>query len=224
MNWKLFKLPMYLNEIEVIYQSCYDFESLYQVIEMIHSLTNVNLKAFCWEVLKNPPLIKSFVSIPASKRHHHSFPSGLLVHSLECAYIVSNNLSGMDALSQSEKEVTLVAALFHDIGKTQTLEMSGHSSLGRLIDHEQFTLMALAEPLKHLSLRWNKGAETLAYLLTWKHSMGICRFVGGNVIKFADHFSTSVSIRDMGFEDKPSYFSFTDLQTGSKRHYINRLN
>lgn len=62
-------------------------------------------------------LMIAFVSIPASKRHHHSYPRGLLTHSLQCALITMQNMSAMNELTQSEREVTLVAALLHDVGK-----------------------------------------------------------------------------------------------------------
>jgi len=223
LNWRLFKSTLSLEQLFPIYQACYDFESLYQLIELIEGLKIIPLRMFAREVLMDKALITAFVSIPASKRHHHSYPGGLLTHSLECAFITMQNLNAMNELRQSEKEVTIIAALLHDIGKTQTLSIDQHTDLGRLLDHEQFTLLALSEPLKALSSYWCKGAETFQYLLTWKPSMGFCRYVGGNVIKLADQLSTSASLRQMAFDKKPSYYSFSQLKIGQNTHYINRL-
>lgn len=163
------------------------------------------------------------MTLPASKRHHHSFPYGLLSHSLECSSITAQNMLSLENVSVSEIEITIISALLHDIGKTQTLNLTEHTSTGRLINHEAFTLSVMANQLKNLTDNWQKGAETLQYLLTWKTNMGFCRFLGGNVMKLADQLSTSASLRRMDFTDKPSYHYFSTLKIGKKQHYINRL-
>lgn len=146
------------------------------------------------------------------------------MHSLECALMTQQMVGSIINISTKEKEVAIVAALFHDVGKVKTLGSTQHTSTGRLIDHEQFTLMLLAEPLNSLQEYWEQGAETLQYLLTWKESQGVCRFVSGNAIKMADRLSTSASLRSMAFKDKPEYFHFAELNIGANKHYLNRLN
>jgi hypothetical protein len=222
-NWRLFKTTLMLTELYPLYQESYGFESLYQLIELVESLKIIPLRMFCRQVLNNDQLLKSFVSLPASKRHHHSYPGGLLAHSLECALIVARNLEILHDISRSEKETTIVAALLHDIGKTQTLGCQQHTSIGQLLDHEQFSLLVLAEPLSQLTRYWPKGAETLQYLLTWNQKMGFCRFVGGNIIKLADQLSTSSALRRMAFDGKPDYYHFSNLKIGEQNHYLNRL-
>lgn len=101
--------------------------------------------------------------------------------------------------------------------------MDGHTQLGRLMDHELFTLQVLAKPLSLLSKRWQNGTQTLQYLLTWKSSMGFCKYIGGNIVKMADQISTSASLRRMAFQGKPEYFSFSPMQTGNSLNYFNRL-
>ncbi len=222
-NWRLFKSTLDLQQLYPIYQSTYHFESLYQLFNLVESLQTIPLRMFGRAVLSDLRLMRSLVSIPASKRHHHSFPGGLLAHSLECAFIAAQNLDAIQDILKTEKEVTAVAALLHDIGKTQTLGSDQHTSIGRLLDHEQLTLLVLAEPLNQLTQYWPKGAETLQYLLMWNHKMGFCRYVGGNVIKLADQLSTSTSIRRKAFEGKPDYYNFSVLKIGQQSHYVNRL-
>ncbi len=222
-RWHLFKSTLELHQLHPIHQSSYNFESLYQLLELVESLKIIPLRMFCRQILGNVQIMQNLVSFPASKRHHHSYPGGLLDHSLECSVITGQNLNAIDDMSSSEKEVTLVAALLHDIGKTQTLGMEQHSSIGRLIDHEQLTLAVLAEPLTQLTTYWPKGAETLQYLLTWNHKMGFCKFVGGNIIKLADQLSTSTSLRRMAFDGKPNYYHSSVLKIGQQSHYLNRL-
>jgi hypothetical protein len=224
LNWRLFKSTLTLEQLFPIYQACYDFDSLYQLFELVESLKVIPLRMFAREVLMDRSLMTAFVSIPASKRHHHSFPGGLLMHSLECALMTQQTVESIINISIKEKEVAVVAALFHDVGKVKTLGASQHTSTGRLIDHEQFTLMLLSEPLNTLEAYWEQGSETLQYLLTWKESQGVCRFVSGNAIKMADRLSTSASLRSMAFKDKPEYFHFAELSIGSNKHYLNRLN
>lgn len=224
LNWRLFKSTLTLEQLFPIYQACYDFDSLYQLFELVESLRVIPLRMFAREVLMDKQLMTAFVSIPASKRHHHSFPGGLLMHSLECALMTKQTVESLIDISTKEKEVAIVAALFHDVGKVKTIGLTQHTSTGRLIDHEQFTLMLLSEPLNILEEFWEQGAETLQYLLTWKESQGVCRFVSGNAIKMADRLSTSASLRSMAFKDKPDYFHFAELSIGTNKHYLNRLN
>jgi len=224
LNWRLLKSTLTLEQLFPIYQACYDFDSLYQLFELVESLKVIPLRMFAREVLMDKPLMTAFVSIPASKRHHHSFPGGLLMHSLECALMTQQTVESIINISTKEKEVAVIAALFHDVGKVKTIEPTQHTSTGRLIDHEQFTLMLLAEPINTLNEYWKEGAETLQYLLTWTERQGVCRFVSGNAIKMSDRLSTSASLRSMAFNDKPDYYHFAELNIGSNKNFLNRLN
>ena len=222
-NSRIFQAMWNLPQMMTIFQSCYHFESLYQLLKVTQSLTMQSLIKFIHEVFLDINLMTLWVSLPASKQHHHSYPGGLLAHSLECALIAEQNVGMLTELSVKEKEVTVLAALLHDIGKTQTLGMQSHTSTGRLLDHEKLTLTTIGVPLAKLEQLWPQGSETLRYLLTWNISMGFCRFIGGNILKIADHLSTSASLRRMAFKDKPNYFHFAELQVGSKPQYLNRL-
>jgi hypothetical protein len=223
LQWRLFKLPMTLNDFQPIYNRCHDFPTLYRLIQLGHYLTVPALQTFFWQVFCNIPLMEAFVSIPASKSHHHSFPSGLLIHSMECAFFVQRQVSSISEFSQREGEVTLLASLFHDIGKTETLGQLTHTDTGHLIDHEALTLLVLSEPLTQLKRTWAQGAITLQYLLTWKPSHGFCQYVGGNLIKMADQTSTSLSLQRMAFKDKPDFYHYASVEAGSGRWFVNRV-
>lgn len=223
-NWHLFKSCLDFDYLNQFYQNCYHFDSVISLISLIENLKVHSLKNFCLEVLKDWELMKKFITIGASKRHHHSFPGGLLIHSLETAVITTQNIKLLpEEFSVHEKEVTIVAALFHDIGKTLTLGTQVHTNLGHMVHHDKLTLLVLANALVQLNTTWQKGAETLQYLLTWNPSEHYCKFVGGNIIKTSDQLSTSWSLRRMAFADKPQYFNFSSIKTGLKTHYVNRL-
>lgn len=222
-NTRIFQIHWKIHELMTVYQSAYHFDSLHLFLKLMSQFSIPAILQFCQALLDDLPLIARFVSLPASKQHHHSYPGGLLAHSLECALIAQQNVEILSELSIREKEVSVLAALLHDIGKTATLSMDGHTQVGRLMDHELFTLQLLAKPLSLLSNSWPNGIQTLQYLLTWKSSMGYCKYIGGNIVKMADQISTSASLRRMAFKGKPEYFSFSPVQTGNSLNYCNRL-
>lgn len=222
-NSRVFQIGWQIHQLMTIFRSCYHFEALFQLLKVVQKLTIPALVNFSHELLSDTDLMIRWVALPASKRHHHSYPGGLIAHSLECALIAEQNVAMLTELSEREKQITILAALLHDIGKTQTLTKNGHTATGRLIDHELLTLQILAKPLERLRRNWADGAHTLQYLLTWKTTMGFCKFVGGNIIRLADQISTSASLRRMAFEDKPEHYNYARIHTNSYTANLNRL-
>ncbi len=124
------------------------------------------LRTFVDAVLANDLLALPFLRLPGSRRHHHSFPGGLLAHSLECAGIVAT--LGID-LPRQTRELGMVAALWHDIGKVVTLDNRRGAWLnGAVLDHDALTLELLSTALSGLDREWEEGAMMLRYLFTWK--------------------------------------------------------
>lgn len=222
-NQRTFQVQWALETLSAIYQKVYHFESLYQLIVLVENCKTLAIKQFGLEILADIELIQNWVSLPASRNHHHAYPGGLLEHSLECAMLAKSSASMLTEMSVREREVTIFAALLHDLGKTKTLSINGHTSLGLLINHELLNLQILAKPLKKLSRTWQEGAECLQYLLTWKAKMGFCKFIGGNIIQLADHISTSASIRRKAFDGKPDYYNFSSIVVSGGKQFINRI-
>lgn len=227
-DWRLFKSDLPDGIIQNLYEKSQHFESLLNLLELVQSFKMPLIRNFAQSLMYRDTLMKNWLSLPASKQHHHSFPGGLIVHSLEVAQMVKNHLAMFSLeVSLLETEITILAALLHDIGKTQTLTQqltqNSHTGLGRLMDHEKLTLSTLAEHIEQLKQKSSKTAETLQYLLTWKSNEGFCKFIGGEIIKNADQISTKLSLRRMGFADKPDYFTYTKVVTGGSCFYLNRL-
>jgi hypothetical protein len=222
-SWRLIKSPLLLWQLNELFAHCYLPEDVLQLIAIGNKLGSQRFYEFFWQCLGDLEFIRAFVSIPASKSHHHAFPGGLLQHSIECVNIVESNLKLIFEMSQNEKEATLLAALFHDAGKVKTLSLDEHTQLGKIMDHEAFTLTALSEGLGQLQKSWCQGATVLQYLLTWTEKKGFCKFVGGNVLKMADHLSTSYSLYKQGFSKKPKHHFFAPIKVGSSVKYVNRL-
>jgi len=153
------------------------------------------LRQFVLNVLGDDSLAFLFVSVPASLKHHHNHPSGLLQHSLECVQLVSH----FRQFSREQLELGMVAALFHDIGKVLTLtrEMQ-RTSLGRAVDHDKLTLEVLAPHLQWLDRQWPQAGTDLRYLLTWGKGRGdgaIPRLTVAEAVRTADRISAGLDVK-----------------------------
>lgn len=147
------------------------------------------LRTFVLQVLAESSIGFPFICVPASRNHHHSQPGGLLLHSLECVWLLSQHRE----FSREKYELGLVAALFHDIGKVLTLTPNRKgTTLGHGVDHDKLTLEVLAPYLKGLQEQWPLGADTLRYLLTWKYGTSIPRHTIANLVACCDRISTGL--------------------------------
>lgn len=63
----------------------------------------------CIQVLNDP----AFATAPGGSTHHHAFVGGLADHTLEVAEFAMKFASGFE-----QRELALIAAVFHDYGKT----------------------------------------------------------------------------------------------------------
>ena len=155
----------------------------------LYRITIPTLQAFVTGVLSEDGIAFAFVSAPASLNHHHSYPGGLLMHSLECFSMVEKHRE----FRRESFELGLVAALFHDIGKimTMTCDMQ-RTSLGYGFDHDKLTLEVIAPYLKRLDKEWAEGAQELRYLLTWKLNQRIPRYDMADLVTCCDRISTGL--------------------------------
>jgi len=149
-----------------------------------------------------------FMSIRASKSHHHNDQKGLLMHSLEVALIAGQ--VAMVWLNKPEAELTIVAALFHDLGKVRTTARSaGGSGKAVFAPHESYNLELLSPYLVELETQWPLGADLLRNLLANDHTRGqFPSFPGQLIIKMADQLSTALNRRTTLFNQHPSHHYF----------------
>ena len=142
----------------------------------------------------------------ASCRHHHSEPGGLLRHTVECAEWVQ---SWVGTLPPLEAELTLVATLCHDIGKTKTITASRLTSdTGQMVSHEIMGLQILQPHITTLRERRPRLADALLHMLSWRPSKQepLPRLPGLIMLKHADQLSTVMDLRARAFEGYPSSF------------------
>ena len=100
-------------------------------------------RSFCRRVLKDSDLKHRFLSAPAAKTIHHAYRGGLLEHSLQVARLC---LAVCDIYPELDREILLVAAGFHDLGKAW--ELGGgispdYTDQGRLVGHIHLGLEVL---------------------------------------------------------------------------------
>ena len=172
-----------------------------QLNDIHAAITTPPLRNFVDVVLRDDHLALPFLRLPGSRRHHHSFPGGLVAHSLECAMIVAN--LAID-LPRQTRELGMVAALCHDIGKIVTLDDRRGAWLnGAVLDHDALTLELLATALAMLDQEWPEGAMMLRYLFTWqKNGRGKRPLqVIAEAVSSADRISSGLSAERLAFAE-----------------------
>jgi putative nucleotidyltransferase with HDIG domain len=178
-----------------------------ELVGLIASL-KTPLRDMLVDVFSNEEIAASFVSCPASHKHHHSKAGGLLSHSVACAHMVKRVASMR--MEAREVEITTVAALLHDIGKTRTHQNSGTQSvLGQCVSHECAGIEILAPYLKDLEGQWKVGADLLRHMLGWDRAgQRFPAFPGTLLVTLCDQFDTALDLRAQSFEGKPGWFGY----------------
>lgn len=225
LEWRLVQLPFALDYAHALMQTVYHRHQLLDVFDFIQQLDSKALQSFMWSLLSRWEVASLWVSNPASRNHHHAYPGGLLEHSLECMKMVKATLDQTYHFSKREKDLTQVAALLHDIGKTQTLNAKGDlTPEGFNLNHEHYTLSVIHDELKQLKKTYENAAIALEYLLTWKTQDGYPKYIGANLIRAVDRVSTGAQLREIAFSELPDYYYFTSLKAGNQSIVFSRVN
>ncbi|MDX2503425.1 MAG: HD domain-containing protein [Gammaproteobacteria bacterium] len=194
-----------------------------QYIDLLFNLINqLNspLRRFLFNVFSNEEITKAFTTVNASINHHHAWNGGLLVHSVESA-LMAHQLA-KTWMTPFEAEITVVAALLHDIGKTRTFQESGHwSELGHYISHDALTLEILSPYLAELEKQWRTGANLLRHILGWdRKQKTFPAFPGAHLIKMCDQFSTALELRETTFKGKPHWHHHASHDGNHKQRFL----
>jgi 3'-5' exoribonuclease len=131
--------------------------------ELISNISEPYLAEFVTNVLLQANIGIRFIQCPASLNHHHNYAGGLLEHSVE----VAANFAREKGRTQQDKDLAVVAALLHDIGKTQTLTPDlTRTAIGNSVGHDDLTLEICAAALKILSAKHQGYADHLRHVWT----------------------------------------------------------
>ncbi|MCK7460228.1 hypothetical protein [Idiomarina aminovorans] len=116
------------------------------------------MKEFLCDVLLQKNVAAAYLECPATLNGHHSYGAGLLEYSIDVAW----NILGVQTFKPIERDTAIVAALLHDIGKTQTLtNQQLPTRLGCRVDSSHLTLELCATALKKLDAKAPLMAERL---------------------------------------------------------------
>lgn len=175
---------------------------LMQFARTVDEIKTLPMKDFIRSVFRDSDLIFTFMHNPASVNHHHSDRSGLLEHSLECAEVVKMT----PGLSLIEREVGIVAALLHDVGKTRTNTERGLSPTGFWVHHNCLTLELLSPALAQLDKRWPTAADMLRHIWSSLHKGSTqSRSSLASLVKYADQFSAEREREKAAFNGQESW-------------------
>jgi HD domain-containing protein len=188
-------------------------DALQSILEL---LATPELKNFARIALSNNSLAFPFVNAPASLQHHHNQPGGLLEHSIECADIVA----GMSWFPTHLRELGVVAALFHDVGKVATMtgEMK-RTTTGYLLDHDLLTFQELSSPLEVLDNEWPDGGRALRYIMSWdkaRFHQPVPLMPIAEAVRFADRCSTGIHMEERLYEGLPDWQQFVKTDAGAR--------
>lgn len=114
------------------------------------------LREFVVDSLMNATVALGYCSGQGSLKYHHNWPGGLLQHSVELAMNLTRQAGN---LSSSDRDVGLVVALLHDIGKAVTTAGGCRTPLGRNQPHDMTALEVLAQPLTRLDGKNSSAAN-----------------------------------------------------------------
>jgi len=208
-----------LNYLNQLFNEAEEVKDLIRLLQFIDRLHDLRIKQLLIDLFQDPKVALPFLTMPASHKHHHSFPGGLLSHSIECAEWLES--TAYSALETCEAELTLAVALLHDLGKIETMN---NNTSRQLVPHETLSLLLVEPVILKMQKKWQQGADTLRAMLSFSISSDkFPNYPGCLLVKMADQFSTSVSARKIAFEDVPDYFYFSKLQTSTSTQFFNRL-
>lgn len=165
------------------------------------------LRSFIDDVLLQPKVGISFLQCPATLRSHHSYVGGLLEHAVEVAW----NVSGVHALTDIERDVAVVAALLHAVGKTRTLTAGAtKTALGALVEPELLTLEVCADALDNLEYHSSSLANQLRHI--WTSGVFCSRTSGQNHALLCEVLARSVK-SSMVSQQSMAFLAEADIET-----------
>ena len=213
------------NSVELIPHSmCPQPSLLLRLVDLVCRLSNEDLVYFVNSVFAEDALALPFVRLPASRSHHHSVAGGLLEHSLECAEMVQH----FTEFNPEMKDLAMVAALLHDVGKIVTLRTPDKFCLERaVLDHNALTLELLASQLKALDAVNREMATALRYLWTWRHyRRGAVHpaLTIAEAVAAADRISSGLSIEEMTFKGRPEWHTVARTEKNDAMMWRPHLN
>ena len=161
-----------------------------QTAALIEQIESIPLRRLVGDALLHPRTVHAFWSSPASKAHHHAYPGGLALHSLEVATMAAS----ADRLTAYDRDLAIAFALLHDYGKVWCYA-SAQPIDAR--DHERIGLQKLRPLLAILNVEAPDIAAALEELLGGKRVPRSNRYplAIGRVVRAYDQMSCEMAMR-----------------------------
>jgi len=185
------------------FSKCPVYELLPQLIKVESMIQNTALKSMLSNIFLDMGIAIPFMTVPGSLKHHHNEPGGLMKHSIECAQIASN----IELLNDEQRDLAIVGALLHDMGKIRVFNDMTRTSLGYLVDHQALTLEVCAQQIRSLEQAWPDGAFSLRHMLTctsikrWGYKP---RMAIAHIVQLADKLSVELDMEKRSFKGIPA--------------------
>lgn len=200
------------------FSKCPVYELLPQLIKVESMIQNAALKSMLSNIFLDMEIAIPFMTVPGSLKHHHNEAGGLMKHSIECAQIVYN----IELLNGKQKDLAIVGALLHDIGKIRVFNDMTRTSLGYLVDHQALTLEVCAQQIASLEQAWPDGAFSLRHILTcgsikrWGYKP---RMAIAHIVQLADKLSVELDMEKQSFSGIVATRNVSQCITNSKQSY-----
>jgi len=129
---------------------------------LVDAIGATPLRRFVESVFARRDVHDLYWTLPASIAHHHAYPGGLAVHSLE----VACDIATQSTLTGTERDLGIAAALLHDIGKVWSYDGRRLTRAASAMGHELLGLTRLEPALSRLEHAWEDGALAMRVLLS----------------------------------------------------------
>ncbi len=138
--------------------------------EIVSGIRNEHLKKL-FDVFNNDVQLKAkFLTYPASTGVHHVYVGGLLEHCLACAKMGM----AIAPLIGGDRDIITAGSIFHDIGKTQELEITRgfrFTDRGRLLGHITLGVMLLEDLIGRVDGFPQELTDILTHIIISHHGL-----------------------------------------------------
>ena len=216
-DWSLF-LPRSVREPE---------DMLLELEELCNKgLRHAPWRNFCRRVLRAPEIRTRLLLAPGAKSMHHAYIGGLLEHTLSVCRL---SMAISDQYPDVDREILLVGAVFHDLGKAWELGAGvqrEYTDPGRLLGHILLGLEVL-EPFLAKSDDLSAGLKLhLKHLLVSHHgeyeygSPKRPKTSEALILHYADNLDAKVNMTAVLLEALPEEISWTPYQRSMERQFF----
>jgi len=215
-----------IDSADFLPQTPRDIEGMFDRLSRItDSIKTEYLKRLVEAFWKDEAFVRKFKTAPAAKKMHHAYIGGLLEHTLSMASLadkIAGHYSGVD------RDLLIVGAIFHDIGKIDEFEYRfkiDYSDKGRLLNHIVIGLKMVDEKLSEIEQFPEDQALMLKHMIVSHHgarefgSPEPPKIIEAVLLNYIDEIDSKVNgIRDfMASEDADE--TWTSYHRILERHF-----